>query len=152
MAGPSLAGTSGSDPLGATFGAIYASPLHFVVWNDQFYRSPKIAGCGDSCGGPWGHSKGIVAWNDAGRGRSPPGDDAFLAGSREHRAPRVGDGNTLGCVDDNNVMVSQDFFSLRLTEPDLEQLLSALGNASVVTDVSNPQLVQNAGPLRCRPW
>ena len=54
--GTGLAGTSASDPLGATFGEIYASSLHFVVWNDQFYQHPAIAGCSDSCSAPWGHS------------------------------------------------------------------------------------------------
>src|SRR4029453_10785624 len=61
--GPELIGTSTLDPVGATFAKIYAAGLNFVVWNDQFYRHPQISGCGESCGGPWGHSKGVVAWD-----------------------------------------------------------------------------------------
>lgn len=144
--GSGLLGTAQTDPLGATFAQIYDGGLHYVVWNDQLYQHPKIAGCGDSCAAPWGHSKGIIAWNEAGEGViiqvTTPSWPA--AGNVAH--PRAGDGNTLGCVNDNDVKVSQDFFSLRLTEADLEKVLDALANASVVTDVANPALVNNGGP------
>lgn len=144
-AGTGLAGT-GSDPLGATFAEIYTGQFHYIIWNDQFYSHPAIAGCGDSCSAPWGHSKGLVAWNDAGEGIllqvTTPSWPA--AASASH--PRDGDGNTLGCITDNDVKVSQDFFALRLTEHDLEAVLDGLANASVVTDVNNPELVNNGGP------
>ena len=43
-------------------------------------------------------------------------------------------------------MVSQHFFALKLSKDDLVKVLNALENASVVTDPSNPQLVNNGGP------
>jgi hypothetical protein len=42
--------------------------------------------------------------------------------------------------------VSQHFFALKLNKNDLVQVLMALSNASVVTDVKNPQIVNNGGP------
>lgn len=144
--GLGLVGTGDTDPLGATFSEIYRSQLHFVVWNDQLYRHPPIAGCGESCGAPWGHSKGILAWNDLGEGVILQVTTPSWPASGSERQPRVGDGNTLGCVEDNNVKVSQDFFALRLTEADVEKVLDALANASVVTNVGDPSLVRTGGP------
>jgi len=144
--GTGLVGTGANDPLGATFGQIYNGGFHFVVWNDQFYQHPAIAGCADSCSSPWGHSKGIVAWNEAGEGVLLQVTTPSWPAAGGSANPRTGDGNTLGCVADNDVKVSQDFFSLKLSEPDLENVLDALANASVVTDVANPQLVNNGGP------
>src|SRR5450432_3360190 len=84
------------------------------------------------CGGPWAHSKGMVAWNDAGQGflvqvTTPdwPG-----SGSPEHERSR---GNTLGCTKDNNVGYSQSFFALKLSNSDLKIVLKALAIASVAT-------------------
>jgi hypothetical protein len=62
------------------------------------------------------------------------------------RFPRATDGNTLGCVQDDNVEVSQHFFALKLTRDDLIKDLTALKNASVVTDPEKPQIVNNGGP------
>jgi hypothetical protein len=139
-------GETATDPVGATFDEVYNGSLYYVVWNDQFYGNPHIRGCGDSCRAPWGHSKGILAWDDTGRGVvlqvSTPSWPA--AGSALH--PRIGDGNTLGCVLDDDVKMSQHFFSLALTKDDLVTLLEALRNASVVTDPTNPQIVRNGGP------
>jgi len=136
---------SADDPLGSTFAQVYDGSYFYVLWNDQFYRDPRIAGCSDSCGAPWGHSKGMLAWNSDGEGVvlqvSTPSWPA--SGSKDH--PRS-DGNTLGCVHDDNVLVSQHFFALRLTHPDLLIVLAALGNASVATDPNNPQVVRNGGP------
>lgn len=144
--GSNCAGDTTADPIGATFDQIYNASLHYVVWNDQLYDDPKIAGCTKECGGDWGHSKGALAWNEAGEGLvlqvSTPSWPA--AGSKN--SPRRTDGNTLGCVKDNDVEVSQHFFALRLTKDDLVKVLSALENASVVTDPGNPQLVNNGGP------
>jgi len=135
-----------TDPLGATFDEVYNGNFHYVLWNDQFYDDPPIAGCTKQCGSPWGHSKGMVAWNDGGDGFvlqvSTPSWPA--AGSHSH--PRQSDGNTLGCVADNDVLVSQHFFALKLTKVDLIKVLQALGNASVVTDPGNLQIVSNGGP------
>ena len=66
------------------------------------------------------------------------------SGSKDH--PRTSDGNTLGCIDDNDVKVSQHFFALKLTQADLIKVLHALQNASVVTDPANLQIVHNGGP------
>jgi hypothetical protein len=147
--GNGCAGDTDADPVGATFGEVYNGSFHYVVWNDQFYDDPPIARAGCSktnCSAPWGHSKGMVAWNDAGDGLvmqvSTPSWPA--AGSKDF--PRKRDGNSLGCVKDNDVEVSQHFFALRLTHDDLVKVLTALQNASVVTDPSNQQVVSNGGP------
>ena len=66
-------------------------------------------------------------------------------GSGNAKNPRT-DGNTLGCVKDDDVKVSQHFFALRLSHDDLDIVLDGLANASVVTDPKNPQLVSNGGP------
>jgi hypothetical protein len=144
---PECLGDGTSDPVGATFDEVYNGNYYFLIWNDQPYGAPEIDGCsGDGCGAPWGHSKGMLAWNDAGEGFvmqvSTPSWP--LAGSAGH--PRQGDGNTLGCVNDNDVEVSQHFFALRLTEPDLVTVLKGLQNASVVTDPTNAQVANNGGP------
>jgi hypothetical protein len=144
--GSGCAGDTILDPVGSTFERIYSNALFYVVWNDQFYDDPTIKGCTKSCGAPWGHSKGVLAWNEAGEGLvlqvTTPSWPA--AGSKDF--PRNSDGNTLGCISDDNVEVSQDFFALRLSENDVKQVLFALINASVVTDPKNPQIVRNGGP------
>jgi hypothetical protein len=146
-AGSGCVGDTSSDPVGATFGQIYNGTFHYVIWNDQFYDDPPIKDCaGTSCSSPWGHSKGMVAWNDDGNGFvmqvTTPSWPA--AGSKSH--PRKTDGNSLGCVKDDNVLVSQDFFALKLNKGDLVNVLTALQNSSVVTDPTNPQIVSNGGP------
>jgi hypothetical protein len=143
--GTGLIGT-GDDPLGATFAELYGGTYHYVVWNDQFYQHPGIAGCSDSCSSPWGHSKGLLAWNDAGEGLVLQVTTPSWPAAASSAHPRDVDGNTLGCVEDNNVKVSQHFFVLRLSEPDVEHVLDALANASVVTDPANPELVATGGP------
>lgn len=139
-------GDSVSDPVAATFDEVYNGSLFYVIWNDQFYDDPAITGCTKECGSPWGHSKGLIAWDASGRGFvmqvTTPSWPA--AGSVGH--PRRSDGNTLGCVKDNDVQVSQDFFASKLSESDVVTLLKALQNASVVTDPSDPQIVHNGGP------
>lgn len=144
--GSDCVGDTTVDPLGATFDEVYNGSFHYVVWNDQFYDDPQITGCTTSCGSPWGHSKGMLAWNDSGEGLvlqvSTPSWPA--AGSKSF--PRKTDGNTLGCVKDNDVEVSQHFFALKLTKDDLVKVLTALHNASVVTDPNNTQIVNNGGP------
>jgi hypothetical protein len=144
--GKECLGDTTNDPVGSTFAQIYTGAVYYAIWNDQFYDDPQIQGCTTSCGAPWGHSKGILAWNEVGQGLvmqvTTPSWPA--AGSVKH--PRGADGNTLGCVKDNDVQVSQHFFALKLTKADLLKVLAALGNASVVTDPSNPQIVKNGGP------
>lgn len=140
--GQGCAGATLNDPLGATFAQIYNQPgYYYVLWNDQFYNNPI-----ESLGEPWGHSKGMVAWNDDGEGMvlqvSTPSWPA--SGSKDH--PRQNDGNTLGCIHDDDIEVSQHFFALKLTPSDLVAVLNALINASVVTNISHPEIVQNGGP------
>ena len=112
--GNGCVGDTMDDPVGATFDEIYNGPYHYVVWNDQFYDDPDIKGCSESCGAPWGHSKGIVAWNDAGEGLVIQVSTPSWPGAGSQDSPRKTDGNTLGCVKDNDVQVSQHFFALRL--------------------------------------
>jgi len=139
-------GEAGDDPVAATFDEVYHGAYHYVVWNDQFYGDPESASCGgDGCGSPWGHSKGLLAWNDDGDGLVMQVSTPSWPGSGSSLYPRT-DGNTLGCVNDNNVKVSQHFFALQLTHQDVDIVLEGLANASVVTDTNNPQIVRNGGP------
>lgn len=140
--GTGCLGATLTDPLGATFAQVYNQPGYFyVLWNDQFYNNPIATEFS-----PWGHSKGMVAWNDAGEGFSlqvsTPSWPA--SGSRAH--PRQNDGNTLGCIHDDDIMVSQHFFALKLTAGDLASVLKTLANASVVTNLQHPEIVRNGGP------
>jgi hypothetical protein len=144
--GSGCAGDTTTDPIGATFDEVYNGSFHYVIWNDQFYNDPPIHGCSKSCGSPWGHSKGMLAWNDGGNGLVMQVTTPSWPASGGKNSPRKKDGNTLGCVRDNNVEVSQHFFALKLTKDDLIKVLKALRNASVVTDPSNSQIVSNGGP------
>ena len=120
------------------------------IWNDQFYRDPVVSACkGDSCGAPWGHSKGLLAWNDAGDGFvmqvSTPAWPR--SGSSQFDTRKVNKGNTLGCnSSNNNLRASQHFFALRLQRDGLVKVLDGLKNASVVTDPGSLQIVKNGGP------
>jgi hypothetical protein len=49
-------------------------------------------------------------------------------------------------IDEDDVKVSKHFFSLKLSKSDLVNVLNALKNASVVTDPTNRQVVNNGGP------
>jgi hypothetical protein len=114
-AGSGCAGDTTDDPLGATFDEIYSGSFNYVVWNDQFYQDPRLTACGanNSCSAPWGHSKGMIAWNGSGDGivLQVTTPDWPGAGSKAH--PRSEEGNTLGCTArDNDVLVSQHFFAL----------------------------------------
>ncbi len=144
--GEGCAGDSVSDPLGATFDEIYQGSFYYVIWNDQFYDDPPIAGCSSNCSAPWGHSKGMLAWDDSGAGLVLQVTTPSWPASGSKDAPRQNDGNTLGCVIDNDVLVSQHFFALRLSKDDVLKVLHALQNASVVTDSANKQVVNNGGP------
>ena len=144
--GSGCTGDTTEDPVGATFEEVYDNSFNYVIWNDQFYDDPEIQGCGASCSSPWGHSKGMLAWNDLGQGFVMQVTTPSWPAAGSSRNPRKTDGNTLGCVKDNNVQVSQHFFALELTEDDLLKVLAALRNASVVTDPQNPQVVRNGGP------
>lgn len=144
--GKDCLGDTTADPVGATYDQVYNGSYHYVVWNDQFYADPASASCsGDGCDAPWGHSKGMLAWNDDGEGLVMQVSTPSWPGAGNAHHPRTG-GNTLGCVKDDDVKVSQHFFALRLSHDDLAIVLDALANASVVTDVKNSQIVSSGGP------
>jgi hypothetical protein len=139
-------GQGDDDPLGATFAQVYSGTAYYVIWNDAFSGDPAIPGCSPTCGPGWGHSKGLLAWDDNGEGfvlqvttPSWPG-----SGSRDH--PRKSNGNTLACVKQNNVHLSQHFFALKVGREDLGRVLDAMINANVATNPKNIQIVKNGGP------
>jgi hypothetical protein len=144
--GSGCTGDTVNDPVGATFDEVYNNNFYYLIWNDQFYDDPAIHGCTKECGAPWGHSKGMLAWNDAGEGFVMQVTTPSWPAAGSKSSPRQSDGNTLGCVLDDNVEVSQHFFSLKLSKDDVIKVLTALKNASVVTDPSNAQIVHNGGP------
>jgi len=145
--GDNCVGDTLEDPLGATFNQVYNSKqVYYVVWNDQFYGDPAIAGCSQSCSSPWGHSKGMIAWNDSGDGFVLQVSTPSWPASGNMTSPRMSDGNTLGCITNNNTKFSQHFFALKLNRDDLVAVLKGLKNASVVTDPNNKQIVRNGGP------
>jgi hypothetical protein len=139
--GSGCAGDTVDDPIGATFDQVYNGSFFYVLWNDQFYNDPL-----KSQSGTWGHSKGMLAWNDAGEGFVMQVSTPSWPAAGNKASPRKSDGNTLGCVKDNDVLVSQHFFALKLTKSDLVQVLGALQNASVLTNPKLAQLVRNGGP------
>ena len=141
QSGSGCVGNTIKDPLGATFDEVYFNSFYYVVWNDQFYNDPL-----PSRPSPWGHSKGMVVWNESGDGFVMQVSTPSWPASGSHSAPRKTDGNTLGCVTDNDVEVSQHFFALKLNKDDVVKVLEALHHASVVTDPTNPQIVHNGGP------
>ena len=145
--GDDVIGASLDDPLGATFGQVYLAdkPPYYVLWNDQFYGHPMPLR-----GKPWGHSKGMLAWDDSGEGFVLQVSTPSWPGAGNKKNPRLNDGNTLGFVEDDNIEVSQHFFALKLTEHDIASVLAALHNASVVTDPTNPVLVHNGGSPHIR--
>ena len=139
--GGGCVGDSTMDPVGATFEQVYKGHFFYVLWNDQFYGNPI-----NTEGAPAGHSKGMVAWDNNGNGFvmqvSTPSWPA--SGSAQH--PRQNDGNTLGCLKDNDILVSQHFFALRLNKDDVITVLKGIANASVVTDPKNLEVVNSGGP------
>jgi len=139
--GAGCAGDATTDPIGATFEQIYNGKFYYVLWNDQFYGDPLQAQFA-----PWGHSKGMLAWNDDGSGMVMQVSTPSWPGSGSAGEPRKTDGNTLGCVQDNDVLVSQHFFALQLSHADVVLVLRALANSSVVTDPTKLQIVNNGGP------
>ncbi len=139
--GPGCAGDTTIDPLGATFDQVFSGKFFYVLWNDQFYGDPL-----QTQYAPWGHSKGMLAWNEDGNGMVLQVSTPSWPASGSAREPRKTDGNTLGCVTDDNVLVSQHFFALKLNQADVVIVLKAVANASVVTDPGNLQIVNNGGP------
>ena len=139
--GSGCIGESITDPLGATFDEVYDGDLFYAVWNDQFYGDPI-----NSKSSPAGHSKGLLAWDKNGDGFVLQVSTPSWPASGNSKHPRKTDGNTLGCVKDNDILVSQHFFALKLNKQDVIEILNGLVNASVVTDPSQLQIVNNGGP------
>lgn len=140
--GDGCLGATLDDPLGATFAQIYDNPgYYYVLWNDQFYNDPI-----ENMDSPWGHSKGMVAWDDDGNGLVLQVSTPSWPASGSSAQPRHNDGNTLGCINDDDIEVSQHFFSVKLNKADLAMVLNALANASVATNLSQPSIVRNGGP------
>lgn len=128
-------GTSKDDPLGATFDQIYNGTCNYVLWNDQFNDAAK-----DELSDPWGHSKGILAWDDAGAGIVIQVSTPGWPGSGSSRFPRTTNGNTLGCVQgDDDIEYSQHFFALKLSPADVTTVLGGLVNASAPLAKKTPQ-------------
>jgi hypothetical protein len=153
--GTGCLGDTVTDPVGATYEQVYDGNYFYVVWNDQFYLDPKIKGCGTSCPGPWGHSKGMVAWDESGAGFIMQVTTPNWPGAASKAEPRPVNGNTLGCllqpkgkklIPQNNVTNSQHFFALRLSKDDLALVLKALANASVATNPKDLQIARKGGP------
>ena len=146
--GAGALGNSEVDPLSATFAQVYnTNGYHYVLWNDQFYNNPM-----ETQGAPFGHAKGMAAWNDEGEGfvlqvstPSWPASGHFSISRNALHASKP-DSNTLGCVNDDDIQVAQHFFCLKVTKADLVQVLDGLYNASAVTNTRIPALCQNGGP------
>ena len=119
--GAGCAGDTTSDPIGATFNQVYTGHYFYVLWNDQFDGSPVA-----TLGAPWGHSKGMIAWDANGNGFVMQVSTPSWPGSGSAGNPRQGDGNTLGCVADDDVLVSQHFFALKLNKSDVVAVLKGL--------------------------
>ena len=139
--GGGCAGDTTADPVGATFDQVYNGHFFYALWNDQFDGNPVATE-----GAPAGHSKGLLAWDSSGNGFVMQVSTPSWPGSGSAQKPRQNDGNTLGCVKDNDVLVSQHFFSLRLNKDDVVAVANGLANASVVTDPSQASIVNNGGP------
>jgi hypothetical protein len=139
--GGGCVGDTTADPVGATFHQIYNGHNFYVLWNDQFYGDPM-----NTEAAPAGHSKGMLAWDNDGNGFVMQVSTPSWPASGSAQTPRKTDGNTLGCLKDNDILVSQHFFALKLNRDDVISVLKALENASVVTNPSSPQIVNNGGP------
>lgn len=145
--GKGCMGATLEDPVGATFDQVYNGNFNYVIWNDQFYRDPVLSNCtAKSCGAPWGHSKGLLAWDNSGAGFVMQVSTPSWPGSGTSQIKRKA-GNTLGCISsNNNLLASQHFFALKLDKTDLLKVLAALKAAGVVTDPTKLQIVRNGGP------
>lgn len=129
------------DPVGATFHQVYNGNYFYVLWNDQFYGDPI-----NTESAPAGHSKGMLAWDSNGDGLVMQVSTPSWPASGNAANPRKTDGNSLGCLKDNDILVSQHFFSIKVNKDDVVAILKAINNSSGVTDPTNPQVVNNGGP------
>jgi hypothetical protein len=138
---------SGDDPVAKTFAQIFdGNAPNYVIWSDQFYGDPIPnikPPCGKDCLAPWGHSKGALAWDSNGVGFVLQVSTPDWPGNGDKSRSRESQGNTLGCIVDDDAKVAQHFFALRLGNAnDTQVVLEALGRASVATDPTNSELVK----------
>jgi len=98
----------------------------------------------------------MLAWDDAGEGFIMQVSTPNWAGAGSKQFRRK-NGNTLGCLaqdggkkPQNNVLVSQHFFALKLTKADVVTVVKALRHISIVTahkpSHNDHQVVNNGGP------
>jgi hypothetical protein len=133
-------GATDNDPLGLTFEQVYTTDhYNYVVWNDQMTKNESVSS-------NKAHSKGMLVWDSQGDGFALQVSTPYWPRSGSHLHPRT-EGNTLGCVsDDDNLIVSQHFFCVKLNKDDLVKVLNACINANVNTDITDQRLVKNGGP------
>ena len=143
--GAGCLGATKTDPVGATFDQVFNGRYFYVLWNDQFYGDPVVCGRSGNCGKGWGHSKGMVAWDNKGDGFVMQVSTPSWPGSGTKRIVRRS-GNTLGCLAHNNLRASQHFFALKLDKGDLLKVLRALKTANAPTKPTELQVVSNGGP------
>ena len=87
--GTDCLGDTLTDPVGATFDQVYNGSFYYVLWNDQFYGDPM-----KTKAAPWGHSKGMVSWNENGEGFVMQVSTPSWPASGNKASPRRNDGNT----------------------------------------------------------
>jgi hypothetical protein len=116
--GAGCVGDTTVDPLGATFSQVYKGKFFYVLWNDQFYGDPM-----SSESAPAGHSKGMLAWDQDGNGLVLQVSTPSWPASGSSKKPRKTDGNTLGCVKDNDVLPGTNFGRLFRYAPDFDALV-----------------------------
>jgi hypothetical protein len=143
--GTGYIGTTLNDPLGATFNQVYSGNYNYVIWNDQFNGDPM-----ENVDTPWGHSKGVLAWDNLGAGFVLQVTTPSWPGSGSAKQPRQNNGNTLGCVKDDDAMLSQHFFALKLTPNDMQVVLQGLVNAHVGTKPTLKGIFNVAGPANLK--
>ena len=154
---------SSNGPLEKLFYKIYNGNNYYVIWNDQFKGDPDTSpldtqanrrytngktACpnGGDCDSPWGHSKGVISWDENGNGvmlqvTTPTWP---RSGSKNHPSTQA---NSLGCDLHNNVTASQHFFAFKINKDDLIKILQCMINSCVVTLPNNKQVVNNGGGL-----
>lgn len=83
--GGDCVGASTADPVGATFGEVYNGNFFYVIWNDQFKGDPI-----KDEDAPWGHSKGMLAWDATGNGFVMQVSTPDWPGSGSPNTPQAG--------------------------------------------------------------
>ena len=154
---------SSKGPLENLFSKIYNGNNYYVIWNDQFKGDPDTSpldtpenrkytygksACpnGGDCFNPWGHSKGVISWDENGNGimLQVTTPNWPRSGSKDYPSQQA---NSLGCDSHNNVTASQHFFAFKINKNDLIKILQCMINTCIVTLPNNKQVVNNGGPI-----